>query len=187
MEEAKKRVMEVVQKSNSLNDSSQTEKDEVSEKVAQGAVKYAFLKQGIGNNIAFDFDSSLSFEGNSGPYLQYTYARAKSVLEKIGKDATAYDFSVLKQKMNSEELLILRVLSHFPEAVSEAAEKYSPNLICNYLFDLAQKFNNFYAKYRISDEEDGDIRSFRSNLTGATAQVIKNGLKLLGIESPEKM
>jgi arginyl-tRNA synthetase len=188
LDEARERIKKIVQKSDVLESSTEVDKEQTAEIVAQAAIKYAFLRQGIGNNIAFDFDTSLSFEGNSGPYLQYTYARAKSVLEKVNQKATsAYDFSVLKQKMNSEELLILRTLVHFQEIVSEAAERYTPNLVCNFLFDLAQKFNNFYAKYRISDEEDSDIRSFRLNLTGATAQVIKNGLSLLGIMAPDKM
>ena len=188
LDEAKKRVHKIVEKSDALKSSPDSKKEETAEEIAQAAVKYAFLKQGVGKNIAFDFDASLSFEGNSGPYLQYTYARARSVLEKADpKDAKAYDFSVLKQKINKDELLILRLMMHFPEVVAEATERYSPNLICSYLFNLAQRFNNLYSKYRIADERDDDSRSFRVNLTAATAQVIKNGLNLLGIGSPESM
>lgn len=177
--------------------------------VAVGAVKYALLKNSLGKDIIFDFDKSISLEGNSGPYLQYAYARIRSVLAKVpeevrsrknflgrsdllennapkrsdllGKEKSPREFPI-----NAEEMAILRTLYKFPEVVEEAAAGYAPNMICTYLFDLAQKFNLFYQKHPILRAED-EKREFRLGLTEAVGQVIKNGLYLLGIHAPEKM
>jgi arginyl-tRNA synthetase len=146
----------------------------VAEQVGLGAIKYSFLKNNPLQDITFDVEESISTEGNSGPYLQYTYARCQSVLRKAKYRGMARSLSL--GEVNSEELSLLRKFIHFPEIVEEAAEKYSPNLICNYLFDLAQKFNSFY-----------NAREFRLVLTQATSQILKNGLSLLGIQTPEKM
>lgn len=158
----------------------------VSEQVAQGAIKYAFLKQGIGGDIAFDFETSLSFEGNSGPYLQYTVARTNSVLTKIGTigDVQGTTLHVDYSKLNDQELSVLRSLIKFQEVIQMAAKSYSPNLICSYLYDLAQKYNGFYNKDKIIGSENEE---FRLALTFGVGQVLKNGLKLLGIETPSKM
>ena len=154
----------------------------VAEKVGQGAVKYGFLKSGIGQNVTFDFDESISFEGNSGPYLQYTVARTNSVLAKTSFKGASFKGEY--SNLNAEELAVLRILSKFSETVQMASKNYSPNLVCNYLYDLASKFNTLYNKHKIigSDNEE-----FRLALTAGTGQVLKNGLKLLGIEAPERM
>jgi arginyl-tRNA synthetase len=132
---------------------SEKEKDEISEIVSIGSLKYAFLKNSIGQDFVFDIEQALSLEGNSGPYLQYTYARTRSVLNKsniqISKYPNKMENGKWKVENNPEEIAILRTLIHFPEVITEAAEKYAPNLICNYLYDLAQKFNGFYNKHRI--------------------------------------
>jgi len=195
--------------------------NETAEMIAVGAVKYSFLRTGTEQEIAFDLDESIALEGNSGPYLQYTYARVQSVLAKVRtqdsklktvtknpktnkslKDISCgSEFLDLSYQLNEAESQILRVLVHFPEIVAEAGEKYSPNLICNYLYDLAQKFNSFYAKHKIIAEENIEhsayntqqtkdnlaIEQFRIALTAATSAVLKNGLKLLGIQAPERM
>lgn len=146
--------------------------------VAQGAVKYAFLRQGIGNDIAFDFESSLSFEGNSGPYLQYTAARANSVFKK----------SSVKEFDNSdcgeEEMEILRYITRYSDILEKASEEYSPSTICTYLYELAQRYNGFYNKNKIIGSDKEQIRVA---LSLGVYQVIKNGLNLLGILVPEKM
>ncbi|MEK7502327.1 MAG: arginine--tRNA ligase [Patescibacteria group bacterium] len=178
LDEAKKRIKERF-----------TDMDEDTlEKVAVGAVKYSMLKFSRKSDIAFSFDESINLEGNSGPYLQYTFARTQSVLDKSQIPNSKFQINTKSQNLNSkledEELLILRLLIHFPEVVEEAEENFAPNLLCNYLFDLAQKFNNFYQKHKIlgSDKEE-----FRLQLTFAVGQTLKTGLYLLGIESPEKM
>ena len=174
--------------------------EETSEKVAVGAVKYALLKSGIGRDIVFNFKESISLEGNSGPYLQYTFARTQSIFRKAStsvmpnlfRHLASFKKEILKRvqddknSIGPEELSILRALHRFPEVVAEAAEKFAPNIICNYLFDLAQKFNLFYQKLPIINPHKG-VQSFRLALTTAVGQVIKNGLSFLGIESPQRM
>jgi arginyl-tRNA synthetase len=156
--------------------------EEIAEKVAQGAVKYAFLKSSIGQDIAFSFDESISLEGNSGPYLQYTFARTQSVLAKVKNQKKAVNNA--KLVLNTEETRLLRSLFRFPETIATAAKTYSPNLLCNYLYDLAKDFNGFYNQYRILKSDNVD---FRLLLTTGVGQVLKNGLNLLGIQAPEKM
>ncbi|MGB9637299.1 MAG: arginine--tRNA ligase, partial [Microgenomates group bacterium] len=188
-----------------------------SEKVAKavgiGAIKYNDLKQNPRTDIIFDWDQILTLNGNSGPYLQYTYARTQSVLRKV-QSQTAYQpagklgkvqcFSneTMKQ-LNNEEMVLLRTIYRFPEVVEESAKQFSPNLLCNFLFDLAQKFNLFYDKHRILSqkskfksqkvgiESENEVTEEQSNfrlvLTAAVGQVLKNGLGLLGIEALKRM
>jgi arginyl-tRNA synthetase len=160
------------------------DKEAVSEMVGVAAVKYAFLRSGVGKDITFNFDESVSFEGNSGPYLQYTFARTQSVLDKAG-EVKFENISEGLQLENAEREL-LRLLARFPEMVQDAAERLAPNLLCTYLFDLAQNFNLFYQKCPILKAE-GESREFRLHITQATGEVLKKGLSLLGIKTPEKM
>jgi len=155
-------------------------KGEIAEQVAVAAVKYSFLKTGLNQDIAFDLNESISLEGNSGPYLQYTYARSQSVLSKSKKSAKFKTPDTLEE----EELVILRKLSQFQEIIIDATKNYSPNVLCTYLYDLASKFNTFYNKHKIIGSENED---FRILLTFGVGQVLKNGLNLLGIDSPERM
>jgi len=152
---------------------------ESAEIIMIAAVKYSMLKVDPKSEIAFDINQSISLEGNSGPYLQYTYARCKSILRKS---------NAIKSKTNTQpnekETAILRILYKYPEVVLEAAKTYSPNIICNYLFDLAQKYNGFYNKHKVVG---GENEAFRLELTKATAKVINNGLSLLGIKTLERM
>lgn len=150
-------------------------------KVAIGAIKYSMLKQSPGKDISFDFETSLSFEGDSGPYLQYAYARSMSVLEKAGnKEIELKNITTL----TSEEKNLLRWIYRFPEIVEVAGNNLSPNLICSYLIELSSRFNLFYANCKIVGT---DSEMFRLSLTKAMAQVLSNGLWLLGIETVEKM
>lgn len=154
------------------------------EPVAVAAAKYSLLKIGREQEIAFDIDESISLEGDSGPYLQYTYARARSVLRKSVIPAKAGIYSNrsrVKPGMTKEEIAILRYLYKFPEVVEQAAKQYSPNLICSYLFELAKRFNYFYNNCPILEN------NFRLMLTVSCGDVLKTGLNLLGIEALEKM
>lgn len=149
--------------------------------VGVGAIKYFDLLHQPMTNINFDWDRMFALEGNSGPYLQYTVARTNSVIAKVkGK---RQEMKVPKD-VNEEESVILRSLVRFPEVIESAALNYSPNLLCNYLYDLASKYNGFYNKHKIIGSGSEE---FRLALTEAVGQVLKNGLKLLGIESPERM
>lgn len=159
--------------------------EELAEILAVASVKYSFLKNATQNEIAFDFNESISLEGNSAPYLIYTYVRCQSVLKKTKK----CNMTIKKSNnltINPEELVLLRSFPEYLEVVYEAAKNFSPNLIANYLFDLAQKFNLFYQKYPIL-KADKETKKFRLLLTNAVGQVIKNGLYLLGIKTVEKM
>lgn len=155
------------------------EKEDLAEEVAVASVKYALLKSGIGGDITFDFEESIDFQGNSGPYLQYTFARTQSVLRKV--DTKKFGELTGLGKAENE---LLRFLVRFPEIVLTAARRYSPNTVCTYLYDLAQKYNSFYGANRIIGDENEKIRLA---LTGATGQTLKNGLFLLGIGAPERM
>lgn len=159
--------------------------DETAEMIAVAAVKYSFLKTSLNQDIAFDLEESISLEGNSGPYLQYTVARTNSVLAKVkgGKQEVKINRNAIIQ-LNSGELSLLRGLIKYPEVVEAAAKMFSPNLLCNYLYDLAQKYNSFYNSERIIGS---DSETFRLVLTFGVSQVLKNGLNLLGIETPERM
>lgn len=156
--------------------------EEISEEIGVGAVKYTILKVSRLQDIAFDINESVSIEGNSGPYLQYTVARCNSVIEK----ASVQDriLNAVYSNLDSEELSILRSLAKFRDVIETSAKLYSPNLLCNYLYDLAQKYNSFYNKDKIIG---GENERFRLALTSGTARVLKNGLKILGINTPERM
>ena len=177
----------IIEKSETGRNFMDDEKEKVAEAVGVGAIKYGFLKVGRSTDIYFDIKESLSLEGNSGPYLQYTVARTNSVLAKSKRvkeqESKSFNSATMKQ-LNNEELQVLRALPRFADVIVDAAKSYSPNLLCNYLFGLAQKYNNFYNTHRIIDS---DNKEFRLRLTTATGQVLKNGLKLLGIEAPERM
>jgi len=172
LDEAKKKILESYDIS-----------DEIAEQVAVGAVKYSFLKVGLNQEIAFDLEESISLQGNSGPYLQYAYARTQSILRK-GKEESIKGKENLNLK--SEERDVLRLLSRFPEIVEEAATRYAPNVLCTYLFELAQAYNLFYQKFPILKAED-DAKNFRLLLTIKTGNVLKDGLELLGIKAPQQM
>lgn len=154
--------------------------EETAKQVGIGAVKYFDLLHHPSTNINFDWDKMLSLDGNSGPYLQYTVARINSVTEK----SKITDFDIKNVILNKEEENILRSLIKFTEVLQSAAISYSPNILCNYLYDLASKFNTFYNKHKIvgSDEENTRILISKS-----VATVLKSGLNILGIQTPERM
>lgn len=160
--------------------------EDVAEAVAVGAVKYALLRVSLGKDIIFDFDRSLNFEGDSGPYIQYTHARTQSVLANSKRKAQSLKLHEAEQKLNDEELAILRFFYRFPDVVQQATTAYSPGVLCTFLFDLAQRYNTFYNKHRIVDAKDTS-REFRLLLTSVVGKILQNGLWLLGIQAPEKL
>lgn len=158
-------------------------KESVAEKIALAALKYAFLKHSIGEDIVFDYSESISFEGNSGPYLLYTVARSNSILEKGG-------FSFNRQNhtyTEDAEIAVVRELMQYSDVLIEAKNNLAPHVICNYLYSLSQRFNKFYNSLSVLNAETPEKKQSRLALTAATAQVLKNGLNLLGIETVEKM
>jgi len=184
IEEIRKRVNKLIKKSDKI---SKVNIDKVIEKISFGAIKYSLLKTNIGHDVIFDFIESLSLEGNSGPYLQYTYVRTQSVLKKSNSKAYNFDHDRDQScKINQEEDCLIRTLCLFPEIILNAAQNFAPNFIANYLFDLAQKYNLFYQKYPILKAEK-QTRVLRLLITKATGQIIKKGLYLLGIETVDRM
>lgn len=157
-------------------------KSKVAEVVGVAALKYSILKQSTGGDIAYDFEKSISFEGDSGPYLQYSYARAKSVLEKAQKENILPD----PHSFPPETFEIEKLLYKFPEVVERAASEYEPHFIANYLVEVARSYNSFYANNIIVNKED-PASSYKIALTYAFSFVMKTGLNLLGIQAPEKM
>jgi len=159
------------------------------EKIAAAAIKYLMLAYNAYSDIVFSYDKALDFYGNSGPYLEYAYARCRSVLRKAGRQKIkGYSEEFNSLELSKEELSLLKWIAHFAETVSESGEQYAPNLLCNFLFELASRFNTFYNKRPILRSKKGPASiQFRLLLTAATAQVLENGLKLLGIERLEKM
>ncbi len=190
---------------------SEKEKERISRMVGIGAIKYFDLSHHYSSDIIFDWEKLFVLTGNSGPYLQYTCARTQSVLAKIKnlpvrqagqkskikttdeKSNNKNSFDDWDLEINDEESLLLRSLGQFPEIIIDVAKNYSPNLLCNYLFELAQKYNTFYERHRIlnakakNKEQSAQLKKLRIAITMAVSQVLKNGLTLLGIESPERM
>ncbi len=158
--------------------------DDVVKKVGVGAIKFAMLKHQPQMDTIFDLDKSVALEGDSGPYVQYTYARAKSLLKNAEGMEKIDDKKI--DSLEKEERQLLKRLEYFQGAVEEATQSLHPNVIASYLLELASDFNLFYQKHRILDAKDNK-KALRLSLTRAVAMVLKHGLHLLGIEAPERM
>jgi arginyl-tRNA synthetase len=182
LDEAAARISVVLK--DSKKDFSSDDSQEISEKVGQAAIKYAFLKSNIGKDIAFDFEESLSLDGNSGPYVQYAFTRCQSVLAKAEQVKEGLDQSVA---LNSSERLILGKLVEFDEVIQRAAGNLAPHYVCTYLFELAALFNSFYNQHQILNAKSAAQKQLRVQLTQATASVLGMGLGILGIETLDKM
>ncbi len=166
-----------------------TNLEETSKKIALAAYRYGMLRIDPKQDIVFDINDVTRFEGNTGPYLMYTYARAMSIVEKSGIEASSLESNIElfeNIKMEEKEISLLRFMCTFSETVSLSADTMSPHLIANFLYDFAQKFNSFYSEVPVLNAKE-DLRFFRLVLVYCSAQVIKNGLKLLGINVVEKM
>ncbi len=151
--------------------------------VAIGAIKFNDLSSDPKKDVIFDWDKIMSLEGDSGPYLQYTYARCQSVLNKT-QIKEQKNINEIQKTINKEEMALIREFYKFEEKIVEASERYSPAVIAEYLLSVARKYNEFYAKNRIIDQKEENFRVF---LTKTTASLLKIGLGLLGIKTIEKM
>ena len=172
-----------------INDFNKDEQKLLFEKIALSAVKYFLLKIDPKKSMLFDPDESIDFQGNTGPFIQYTYARIISILERsknIGiKDD--FDINVNVKDINEFEKKIIYLLSVFPDKISIAASEYSPSIIANYIYDLSKAYNRFYQEISIFKEEDSETIIFRISLSRTVSKVILNGMKLLGINMTNKM
>ena len=161
---------------------SNDDREKIATDVGVAAIKYSILKQGIGGDIIYDFEKSISVDGDSGPYLQYSYARANSILEKAQKENILPDPHAFPPEIFEVEKLLYK----FPEIVLRSAQEYEPHYIANYLIEVARAYNSFYGNNMIVDKED-KTSSYKVALTYAFSFVMKTGLHLLGIEAPNKM
>ncbi len=160
--------------------------------IRNSAIKFDILRYDTFQDVVFDIDNALNFKGFTGPYVQYTHARASSLLEKAGYAVQTDSLDCLLKKfsdliLGDSTISVLQSLYIFPEIVLESAKNYAPNTMCVYLYDLCQKFNSFYNDSPIINAETSELKEFRLLLTASTKQVIKNGLYLLGITAVDKM
>ena len=175
-------------------DFTESEKTMISEVVGVGALKYSILKQSIGADIIYDFEKSISFEGDSGPYIQYSYARAKSILKKANEEnifTNSINYENIKAKYGEEGFPkdvteIEKMLYLFPEVVKRTVEEFEPHHIVTYLIEISRAFNTFYGNTQILNKED-PTSEYKIALTNAFSVILKNGLWLLGIKIVEKM
>lgn len=171
-----------------LVDFSEEEKEEIFRKIGLGALKYFILKIDPHKNMTFNPAESIDFNGNTGPLIQYTYARIKSVFRKAGQMGIVPDQgAIVTAKPGVKEIELIKLLRKFSDTVSEAAANYSPALIANYCYDLSKEYNQFYHDFSILGEEDNSLRNFRLFLSKVTSEVLYSGMWLLGIEMPERM
>jgi len=160
----------------------------VANMVGLGALKYFILKVDPRKNMTFNPKESIDFNGNTGPFIQYTHARIKSVLRKASEQGI--DCSQPMQTslaISDKESSLIQLLSEFAVVVKQAGEEFSPALIANYMYDLVKEYNQFYHDFSILREENTDLRQFRLVLSENIASVIKTGMGLLGIDVPERM
>jgi len=182
MTETARRRTDELGKTEGLNDE---EKAKLYHMIGMGALKYFLLKVEPKKRLLFDPNESIDFQGHTGPFIQYTHARIKSVLTKgnyaAGKAPVAPDV------LTPSERDLIHLLSTYPDTIAAAAREFSPALLANYCYELAKQYNKFYHEESILKAEDDHLREFRLHLSAATARVIANGMKLLGIDVPERM
>jgi len=170
-----------------LDGYSEEEKKNIYRIVALGALKYFILKVDPRKNMLFNPEESIDFNGNTGPFIQYTYARIQSVLRKAVDSGIDIPMVAPSINCNAKEIELVKAVNRFPFAVKEAGDNHSPAIVANYVYDLVKEFNQFYHDYSIMNEPDETTRSFRLVLARTVGQTIKNGFSLLGIEVPERM
>ncbi|XOQ58928.1 MAG: arginine--tRNA ligase [Clostridium sp.] len=174
------RTLEIIQSKNP----NLKNKDEVAKKVGIGAIVFTYLKNNRERDIVFDWDEMLSFDGETGPYVQYSYARGKSILRKAG----GFNSDVNNVKISSmEEFQLAKILSEFRSHIENAIDRLEPFVLTRYVIEVAKMFNKFYNSCSILNTEDKDVKRFRLQLVEASCQVIKNALYLLGIDVVEEM
>ena len=168
-----------------FDDMTEEERREIARIVGMGALKYFILKVDARKNMLFNPEESIDFNGNTGPFIQYTYARIRSILRKA--DNQNSQFSILNPQLSDKEIELIQKMSEYGAAVEQAGKDYSPSGIANYCYELTKVFNQFYHDYSILNEPDEQKRQVRLVLARNVAKVIKNGMSLLGIEVPERM
>ena len=175
---------EISQELGKLEGYSDAEKSALYRTIGLGALKYYILKVDPKKRILFNPEESVDFQGNTGPFIQYTYARIQSILRKAGSVSSKVNTSY---GLHIKEKELLKQIQAFPEKIQEAADNYSPALIANYVYDLVKEFNSFYQQVSILGELDETVRNFRVLLSKKVGEVIEDAFRLLGINVPERM
>lgn len=175
-------------KINKLTDITEEEAQEIARIVGLGALKYFILKVDARKNMLFNPEESIDFNGNTGPFIQYTYARIRSILRKANESGITIPETLLNVTGISEkEIGLIQMLSEFPNVVKQAGNDYNPSCIANYCYELVKEYNQFYHDFSILREEDESKKMFRLVLSESVSKVIRTGMGLLGIEVPERM
>ncbi len=172
-----------------FDDMTEGERAEIARVVGMGALKYFILKVDARKNMLFNPEESIDFNGNTGPFIQYTYARIRSIMRKAaaaGLDS-AISAAGISTDLNEKEIALIQKMNDYGAVVAQAGKDYSPSGIANYCYELTKEFNQFYHDYSILREEDGNKKLMRLVIARNVAKVIKNGMSLLGIEVPERM
>ncbi len=184
IEEAIKKAKDIILSKNANLENA----DEVAKKVGIGALTFNYLKNNKNKDIIFDLDDTLRFDGETGPYVQYTYVRTKSMLEKAGFKVEdldkEIDYSLLKE---AQEIELVKELQKFGDVIKRAAQENEPSILAKYMIDVAASFSRFYNECQVATLEDEKLKAARCALVYATSIVIKKGLGILGVECPEKM
>ncbi|OJX90561.1 MAG: arginine--tRNA ligase [Paludibacter sp. 47-17] len=171
-----------------LDTSSGEEVEQIAAMVGLGALKYFILKVDPKKNMTFNPKESIDFNGNTGPFIQYTHARIKSVLRKAQDAGIGIPDAVdTGLAVSDKEKYMIQLLSAYPSVVRQAGDEFSPAVIANYIYELVKEYNQFYHDFSILKEENGALKGFRLLLSASVAQVVKSGMALLGIEVPERM
>ena len=173
-----------------FSDMTDEERSEIARIVGMGALKYFILKVDARKNMLFNPEESIDFNGNTGPFIQYTYARIRSILRKAAEQNEQMELSDIttsERLLSQKEIDLIQKMNEFGAAVEQAGKDYSPSGIANYCYELTKEFNQFYHDYSILKEEDPQKKAIRLVLAKNVAKIIKNGMALLGIEVPERM
>jgi arginyl-tRNA synthetase len=177
LNETRSRVLDIMKSSGKWNEK---EVEDITDAISVSAIKYAFLKVTVGKDVIFDFDKSISFDGDTGPYLQYVYARCNSIL----RDSNVVDGKNGTAELDAHTKELLQTIGKYKSVLLSSSTSYSPSTLCSYLFDLGQSFNKFYQNVRVLDSEN---KEFLLTVVDATAKTMKHGLNVLGIRVVEKM
>ncbi len=184
MDEMRQSAQDISEELGKLDDATEAEKKELYSMLGLGALKYFLLKVDPKKRMLFNPEESIDFAGHTGPFIQYTHARICSILRKAGTVAPSV---VSGLHINPSEKTLVKRLAQYPDSIQEAARTYSPAVIANYVYELTKDFNHFYQTVPILKEENNDLLQFRVAVSSLTERVIKSGMKLLGIEVPERM
>ncbi len=172
-----------------IDNLSEEEQDALFKMISLGALKYFILKVDPRKTMLFDPKESIDFNGNTGPFIQYTHARIKSILRKASDQGIAYGTAAVKadSELSAKEIRIIKILNTFPAKVAEAGEAHSPALIANYAYELAKEFNQYYHDTPILREENQALLQYRLVLIETIARVLSKAMSILGITLPERM